>query len=65
MKVGDLVKFESEAIDDMDRHSVTYGLIVQLSRTGHETTSAQVLFNDTGKPCWIDSDKLVVISESR
>ena len=63
MKVGDLVKFESELVDDMDRQAVEYGLIIQLSKTGHNTTSAQVLFND-GEPWWVDTSRLVVINES-
>ncbi len=63
MKVGDLVKFESELVDDMDRHSAQYGLVMQLSKTGHDTMSVQVLFND-GDPWWVDSSRLVVINES-
>lgn len=63
MKVGDLVKFENELTDDMDHYAANYGLVIQLSKTGHDTTSAQVLFSD-GEPWWVDSDKLVVINES-
>ena len=62
MKVGDLVKFESALNDDMDHHSVEHGLVVQLSKTGHDTTSAQVLFND-GELWWVDSGRLEVVSE--
>ena len=64
MKVGDLVKYESVMNDDMDHYVVEYGLVVQLSRTGHDTTSAQVLFQD-GQPWWVDTGRLVVVSESR
>lgn len=64
MKVGDLVKFESVMNDDMDRYTVEHGIVIQLSKTGHDTISAQVLFNDTSKPCWVDSGKLVVVSEA-
>ena len=64
MRVGDLVKFESVLNDDMDRHSTEYGLVIQLSKTGHDTTSAQVLFND-GEPWWVDTSRLVIINESR
>ena len=63
MKVGDLVKYESQLVDDMDRQAVEYGLVIQLSKTGHNTTSAQVLFND-GEPWWVDTSRLVVINES-
>ncbi len=62
MKVGDLVKFESVLNDSMDRYSAEYGLVMQLSKTGHDTISVQVLFGD-GEPWWVDSGKLVVISE--
>jgi hypothetical protein len=64
VRVGDLVKFESVLNDDKDRHSTEYGLVIQLSKTGHDTTSAQVLFND-GEPWWVDTSRLVVINESR
>jgi len=63
MKIGDLVKFESELVDDMDHHSAQYGLVMQLSKTGHDTTSVQVLFTD-GDPWWVDSSRLVVVNES-
>ena len=62
MKGGDLVKFESVLNDSMDRYSAEYGLVMQLSKTGHDTISVQVLFGD-GEPWWVDSGKLVVISE--
>ncbi len=66
MKVGDLVKFvgvlEREVFEtDPPRN---HGLVVQISRTGHNTTSAQVLFID-GETWWVDSGRLEVISEGR
>ena len=64
MKVGDLVKFESVLSDEMDRYTAEYGLVMQISKTGHDTTSAQVLFKDR-EPWWVDTSRLVVISESR
>jgi hypothetical protein len=63
MKIGDLVKFESALSDDMDRYVATHGLVIQMSRTGHETESAQVLFND-GETWWLDTQKLVVVNEA-
>jgi len=62
VRVGDLVKFESEIADDMDRYSSDHGVVVQLSKTGHDTVSAQVLFSD-GQLWWVGSQRLVVISE--
>jgi len=63
MKVGDLVKCESvlekEVFEtDPYRH---HGLVVQISKTGHDTTSAQVLFND-GETWWVDSGRLEIVS---
>ena len=63
MKVGDLVKWESVLNDSMDHYQVEHGLVVQISRTGHDTISAQVLFND-GELWWVDSGKLEVVSGS-
>jgi len=64
VKVGDLVKLESALNDSMDHYTVEHGLIVQLSKTGHDTLSAQVLFND-GETWWVDSERLEIVSESR
>ena len=64
MKVGDLVKYEAAIEDSMDRYAAAIGLIVQLSRTGHTTKSAQILFQD-GTMAWFDSQVLEVISASR
>ena len=61
MKVGDLIKYESVMNDSMDKHSTAYGVVIKLSRTGHTTTSAQVLFND-GETAWFDTKRLVVVS---
>ena len=65
MKVGDLVKWESIMTDDMDRYSVYgYGIILRLSRTGHNSFSAEVKWTD-GHIDWIDSERLVVVNEAR
>lgn len=64
MKVGDLVKWESVMNDSMDRYSVDYGIVIKMSRTGHKTRSAEVLFSD-GDIQWLDTERLVVVSESR
>jgi len=63
MKVGDLVRWENVIFDSMDHHREEHGLVVKMSRTGHDTESAQVLFND-GETWWLDSEKLVVVSEA-
>jgi len=64
MKVGDLVKWMTVLNDDMDRYREELGLVIKMSRTGHNTESAQVLFND-GETWWVDTQRLVVINESR
>ena len=64
MKVGDLVKWVNVLNDDMDRYQEELGLVVKMSKTGHTTESAQVLFND-GETWWVDTQRLVVINESR
>tara|TARA_R110002124_G_scaffold41529_1_gene128691 strand:- start:435 stop:623 length:189 start_codon:yes stop_codon:yes gene_type:complete len=61
VKVGDLVKWENVVLDSMDHYQEEFGLVVKMSRTGHNTESAQVLFND-GETWWLDSNKLVVIN---
>lgn len=63
MKVGDLVQFESVDNDDVESQ-LDYGIVVKLSRTGHKTKSAEVLFHD-GEIAWIGTDTLVVVSEGR
>ena len=63
MRVGDLVKFESDLENDVFNGSIEHGLVVQVSKTGHDTISAQVLFKD-GETWWVDSGRLEVISES-
>ena len=50
--------------DSMDHYSVDYGIVIKMSRTGHKTKSAEILFND-GATAWFDTQRLVVISESR
>jgi len=64
VRVGDLVKYESALNDSMDHYTVEYGLVIKMSKTGHDTTSAQVLFKNED-PCWMDTRRLVVVSESR
>ena len=63
MKVGDLVKWESVSNDSMESHSVEHGIIVKMSRTGHTSRSAQVMFSD-GELVWLDTQKLSVVNKS-
>jgi len=60
MKVGDLVQFENVDSDDIESQ-LDYGIVVKLSRTGHKTKSAEVLFKD-GEIAWIGTDALVVVN---
>ena len=64
MKPGDLVKFDSSfEYDVFETHPrIEHGLVVQISKTGHDTISAQVMFKD-GELWWVDSGRLEVVSE--
>lgn len=64
MKVGDLVKWESVLNDSMDYHTEEYGVVLKMSKTGHKTKSAQILFTD-GETAWFDTQLLEVVSASR
>jgi len=66
VKAGDLVKFDSDLESDVFEANprTEHGLVIQISKTGHDTVSAQVLFND-GETWWVDSGRLEVVSESR
>jgi len=61
MKVGDLVKYETLLEDSMDKHAAAVGLVVKMSRTGHITQSAQILFQD-GTMAWFDTQRLVLVT---
>ena len=61
MKVGDFVKWETVP-HQFAEVEIEYGIIIQLSRTGHKTHSAQVLFMD-GTMNWFDTGRLEVINE--
>ncbi len=37
MKVGDLVKWENVLNDSMDHHREDHGIVVKMSRTGHDS----------------------------
>ena len=63
MKVGDLVKWENVLNDSMDHHRQDHGIVIKMSRTGHDSESAQVLFND-GQLAWFDTQSLEVVSEA-
>ena len=61
MKVGDLVELTDRT--DFFNGGMA-GVVLRLSRTGHHTTSVEVLFFDGGL-AWFDTRKLKVINESR
>ena len=65
MKVGDLVRWYSEG-HDPEGTAVDNGLVVQLSKTGHDSLSALILF-ENGDLEWVpDADAgLEVNNESR
>ena len=60
MKVGDLVKWYAVCTDFDEKFVVDVGIILQLSRTGHDTLSALVLFEDNTTD-WMSTKTLEVI----
>ena len=64
MKVGDLVGWYAVDNDLSERFEIETGIIIELSKTGHNTLSALVLF-EGGSMDWISTKTLEVISESR
>jgi hypothetical protein len=64
MKVGDLVTLSSYCLDDREILDEDYGVVMQLSRTGHESLSAKVIFMN-GEEGWYDTKRLELINESR
>ena len=64
MKVGDLVVWHNVMNDEQEEIDKDYGVVVSMSRTGHKTHSAQVLFTD-GKLSWFDTQLLEVVNEGR
>jgi hypothetical protein len=71
MKVGDLIKWENTLnddmyiVDDMERYATHYGVIIKMSRTGHNTESAEILWAGEKTAGWIATSALEVISASR
>ncbi len=63
MKVGDLVKWTNVLNEISEGHREDHGIVIKMSRTGHDSESAQVLFTD-GDLWWLDTQKLVVVNEA-
>ena len=63
MKVGDLVRYDTVPYE-FSKVVTEYGIIIQISRTGHETKSAQIVLMN-GKTKWIDTTKLEFVNERR
>ena len=61
MKVGDLIKWVELRIDEDS--APEYGVVLQLSITGADTLSAQVLFQD-GQVWWLPTTAMEVVSEA-
>jgi hypothetical protein len=63
VKVGDFVKYDTVPYE-FSETVVKFGIILQISRTGHQTKSAQIVLM-CGKTEWIDTNKLEIINENR
>jgi len=64
VKVGDLVYYDAPLHDDMEVYCAAMGIVLRLSKTGHSTKSAQVLFT-RGEIAWFDTQVLRVAHASR
>ena len=64
MKVGDLVRWYAVQNDLAEEFDVDTGIILEISRTGHNTCSALVMF-DNNTSDWISTEALEVVNESR
>jgi hypothetical protein len=65
MKVGDMVRhYGVGIIDRVEKDYFSHGLIVQLSRSGQDSLSALVLF-ENGNLEWIPDAGLGVIDENK
>jgi hypothetical protein len=65
MKVGDLVKGKANPLMQrpvIDRGPASCGVVIKMSRTGHKTHSAEVLWTD-GEVRWLDTQLLEIINE--
>ena len=62
MKVGDIVRWRNDPADG--GWMIGSGLIIQLSRTGHDSHSALILYED-GCLHWMPTEGLETINESR
>ncbi len=60
VKVGDLVCWDTVPYQ-FSEVVKSYGIIIELSRTGHETLAARVLLTDGDCP-WLDAEKLSVLN---
>ncbi len=63
MKVGDLVRWNSVPHQFSEVH-IQMGIVLQFSKTGHQSLSAKILFSD-GTTDWINTRSLEVINEGR
>jgi hypothetical protein len=69
MKVGDLVKWTWTSAklskwrpEHEEDGPIGYGIILQLSETGHDTLSAKVL-SQSGKVQWLSTHNMEIVSE--
>lgn len=62
IKVGDLIKWVGVWNDESEELEIDYGVVLALSKTGADTTSARVLFQN-GKTSWHTTATMEVVSE--
>jgi len=63
INIGDMVKWDRVPHQFSEVHT-EYGVVVQISKTGHHTLSAKILCLG-GSTDWINMERLEIISEGR
>lgn len=64
VSVGDLVKWYSVQNDVQEEFDVDIGIVIKLSRSGSDSFSAQILFEDQTME-WVDTKMIEVINKAQ
>ena len=64
VSVGDLVRWCSVQNDVQEEFDVDIGIVIKLSRSGSDSFSAQILFEDQTME-WVDTKMIEVINKAQ
>jgi hypothetical protein len=64
VSVGDLVRWYSVQNDVQEEFDVDIGIVIKLSRSGSDSFSAQILFEDQTME-WVDTKMIEVINKAQ